>query len=317
MDKITSFGDLMVMDITQSRKVVFLEQNISVEDALEILETKKILSAPIIDLKAGTFAGILDMFAIVTFVLGIFPDVEKITPKNLETLEWAGKCFAETPVKDVMKMVEQYEGFKLKVKPVLRTTTLVKLADHFYIGHHRVPVVDSQKKIVNLVTQSDLLAFLARHIHLIKDDAKKTIEEMGFGKEKPVTAVGSDTVARVLMHVNAKRLSALPVVDKEGKLIGNFSASDLKGLNRKNLGILLMPVLEFLKKRAEPEDNFSCERSLHPLTLTKDSHIDDAIFKMVATRVHRLWVVDGQHKPVGVVSLTDLMKVFFPPKNVE
>ena len=64
------------------------------------------------------------MFAIVTFVLGIFPDVEKITPKNLETLEWAGECFAETPVKDVMKMVEDYEGYKLKVKPGCRFPSL-------------------------------------------------------------------------------------------------------------------------------------------------------------------------------------------------
>ena len=44
---------------------------------------------------------------------------------------------------------------------------MLELAQHFYMGHHRVPVVDSQRKIVNLVTQSDLLAFLARHSFLL------------------------------------------------------------------------------------------------------------------------------------------------------
>ena len=49
--------------------------------------------------------------------------------------------------------------------------------------------------------------------------------------------------------------------------------------------------------------NFVCS----PLTL-----IVDAIERMTATRIHRLWVVDGDHddRVVGVVSLSDLMQLF-------
>jgi len=37
-----------------------------------------------------------------------------------------------------------------------------------------------------------------------------------------------------------------------------------------------------------------------------------AVEKFVATRVHRLWVLQGTRTPVGVLSLTDLLRVTVP-----
>jgi len=37
-----------------------------------------------------------------------------------------------------------------------------------------------------------------------------------------------------------------------------------------------------------------------------------AVEKFVATRVHRLWVLQGTRTPVGVLSLTDLLRATVP-----
>jgi CBS domain-containing protein len=69
-------------------------------------------------------------------------------------------------------------------------------------------------------------------------------------------------------------------------------------------------VKAFLDKRSSQEENFRCERSLHPLTVHRHDPLEETIYKMVATRVHRLWVVDDSNRPIGTVSTTDLMRAF-------
>lgn len=47
--------------------------------------------------------------------------------------------------------------------------------------------------------------------------------------------------------------------------------------------------------------------------VTETSTLGYALGKMVATRAHRVWVVDrARGKPVSVVSLTDIYKVLLP-----
>lgn len=68
--------------------------------------------------------------------------------------------------------------------------------------------------------------------------------------------------------------------------------------------------MEFLKKRSAAEENFRCEKSLHPLVVKRSDPLEETIYKMVATGVHRLWTIDDNHRPIGTVAITDLMRAF-------
>lgn len=175
---------------------------------------------------------------------------------------------------------------------------------------HRVPVVNMENNIINIVTQSDLLSFMAQNIHLISNIARKTLEECRIGLVAPQTAKSNEPTSLVVKRLHDKRITAAPVVDDEGRIIANFSLNDLKGINAENFKDLLLPVKAFLDKRSSAEENFRCERSLHPLVVKKTDALEDTIFKMVATGVHRLWVVDENRKPTGTVAITDLMRAF-------
>lgn len=294
----------MVFDILPERKVVFLEHNINVEDTLAILEDKRISSAPVVNIQEGRFMGIVDMFDVVTCMLGVLPQAQG------GDVEWAADHFANTTMGQVIEVTNTYEGFPIASNPVKRETFLPKVIELFWLGMHRLPVVNMENNIINVLTQSDLLAFMAQNMHLIGAIARKNLAECNLGMTAPLVAKATEQASTVVKRLHDKRISAVPVIDNDGKIVANFSISDLKGLTSKNFKDILMPVMEFLAKRSSQEENFRCERSLHPLTVKRSDILEETIYKMVATRVHRLWVVDDDMKPIGTISTTDLMRAF-------
>jgi len=49
--------------------------------------------------------------------------------------------------------------------------------------------------------------------------------------------------------------------------------------------------------------------AIPPLSAKPKTTIETVIFKLAATRVHRLWVVDEYGRPTGVISLTDVSEL--------
>ena len=49
-----------------------------------------------------------------------------------------------------------------------------------------------------------------------------------------------------------------------------------------------------------------------PITVTESATFEDVVMKLAATRVHRLWIVDSEEKPIGVVSIGDVFKNMLP-----
>mmetsp|Transcript_23834 Transcript_23834/g.46700 ORF Transcript_23834/g.46700 Transcript_23834/m.46700 type:complete len:156 (-) Transcript_23834:110-577(-) len=103
-------------------------------------------------------------------------------------------------------------------------------------------------------------------------------------------------------------LSALPVVDAKGELVGNLSGSDMRNMTKDNLDDLLLSVEDFLWKI----NGKSKMRT--PVTVTLDTPFLEAIEKIMGNSVHRLWVTGtgkgDKNKVKGVLSLTDIIYKF-------
>jgi len=139
--------------------------------------------------------------------------------------------------------------------------------------------------------------------------------------ERDVTIIPkSMTVIQALNKITKSKkrpVSAVPVVDEHGKLVANFSASDLRTINRSYFDWLVLPILEYLHRVKDAElkhfrVTVEAFKAFHPITCTIDSTFQSVIMSMVTNKIHRIWVVDGDMKPVGVVSIGDLFKVFLP-----
>lgn len=113
------------------------------------------------------------------------------------------------------------------------------------------------------------------------------------------------------------RIPALPVVDEDGKLVGNISEMDLL----KNLLPTMEDMvageaaLEIDRMRA----NYSNSIGIHvsemmnnnPVSVTPDQHVLKATAKMTSHRFRRIPVTDHDGKLVGVMSLGDVHKAIF------
>jgi len=113
-----------------------------------------------------------------------------------------------------------------------------------------------------------------------------------------------------LMH--EKKVSGLPVVNEDGKLLANISVRDLKeiGHDASRINTLQEPVMEYLKHSHAPQRRwklFSSERTVHYLG---DENFYDMMSKMVSHRVHRIYYVDKHRKLFGIVTMSDILRFF-------
>ena len=113
------------------------------------------------------------------------------------------------------------------------------------------------------------------------------------------------------------RIPALPVVDADGKLVGNISEMDLL----KNL----FPTMEDIMTGDTAQEidrmmsNYSMEMEQrvsdmmikNPISVSPDQHVLKATAKMTSNRFRRIPVTDSDGKLVGVMSLGDVHKAVF------
>lgn len=100
---------------------------------------------------------------------------------------------------------------------------------------------------------------------------------------------------------------------KGKKLIGTFSATDLRGCPISFLqSCLRVPVLEFTERTSTgpvKANSNMVQSSKELVTCFTNSSVLDVIDKAVDGHVHRVWVVDQHGLLVGIVSLTDILRV--------
>ncbi len=124
------------------------------------------------------------------------------------------------------------------------------------------------------------------------------------------------SAAQAFALMTAGMVTAVGVIDGAGSLIGNLSATDLKGLTRDAFHYLLVPVLTFLSSTYVAATATSAipvprPRS-NPVTVTPVASLGFVLETMTRENLHRVWVVDSDttRRPVGIVSMTDLIRAF-------
>jgi acetoin utilization protein AcuB len=115
-------------------------------------------------------------------------------------------------------------------------------------------------------------------------------------KTVKVDAAVNDAV----MTLADSHISALPVVDHTGRMVGVISSTDILTSEAEAEG---PGAREVLFEDTEVRDLMT----LHPLTVSPDTEVREAAQQMLYAEIHRLFVVDGE-LVVGVISTTDIMR---------
>eukprot|EP01090_Pellita_catalonica_P012869 TRINITY_DN290_c0_g1_i1.p1 TRINITY_DN290_c0_g1~~TRINITY_DN290_c0_g1_i1.p1 ORF type:complete len:320 (+),score=59.25 TRINITY_DN290_c0_g1_i1:98-1057(+) len=282
--------------IVEKRENVVLKDSDPVEKAVNVLSKNKFLSAPVVDGDSNCL-GAVDMLDIVHFVISVAPDPLALKQDELQSLEISGRAMAFAEVKEIVNASGR-DAFV----PVYNHNPLTVAVELFSKGVHRIPLVDNDRKVTHTISQSDINRFLVDKLDRgkCKQYGDLTAKEVGLGQQsKVITVKLSDTVLSALTKINKQGVSAVAVVNDDGQLAGNFSATDLKGLYKESFPSFLLTVDEYLEKHS-PD-------SKKPICATLSTKVIDIVKEFATSHVHRLWVLGEGRKPTGVISLTDIM----------
>jgi CBS domain-containing protein len=153
---------------------------------------------------------------------------------------------------------------------------------------NRVMVTTSGNKPAGIITQKDIVSFL------LLDKTRRGIEEIKAEEVmsknlitvKPTTSIPG--VAKIMVR---KRISSLPVVDDEGKLIGIATKSDINN---------------YFAYRGSNEYKVHRFMTPKPVTVKPSQPTFVAVYLMAEHSICRVVVVDKEKKPVGIITLSDV-----------
>lgn len=140
-----------------------------------------------------------------------------------------------------------------------------------------------------LVTQSDVVRALHDASASLGALRSARLADLPLGAA-PVACIPSSTTALAAFHEMAARgLSALGIVSPHGGcLVGNVSASDLRGLEAHQYDRLAAPVWRYLAERGA--------RSMVLVALHERATFGALLDRMAFSRVHHVYIVNGaQH----------------------
>jgi len=131
-----------------------------------------------------------------------------------------------------------------------------------------------------------------------------------------VSVLHSERTIDAFKMLKVCNVSGLAVVDDNGKLIGVLSGRDIKRIS--STGAWISRLFKPVRVWSVPS---SSARFLHtfplqvsefvhnkPIVVRPDDSLSHAITKCVENSIHRVFVVNEDHEPIGVLSLTDILR---------
>eukprot|EP01091_Cochliopodium_minus_P015072 TRINITY_DN5267_c0_g1_i1.p1 TRINITY_DN5267_c0_g1~~TRINITY_DN5267_c0_g1_i1.p1 ORF type:complete len:313 (-),score=114.67 TRINITY_DN5267_c0_g1_i1:113-1051(-) len=299
------FFESIHVENLKTKDVVSISSKETLEEGFNKLAINNILSAPVFDEVEKKYVGFLDMRDLVSSV--VFIATHSTSWEETKTLKdlivkakWTEGSYTVTYLARRNKYVPVKVGSSLFEVVKLMGNSKVK----------RVPIVDEHGKIISIISQSTIINLVTQNIKRILDPKlKQSIHDLGLGN-KPVVSVNKTAkTIDVFGLMDKHSFSGIAFVDNEGRLVGNISSRDIKAFVKQiDFHLLVSPVGEFIKHLRETDVNIT-----HPTINCFDKNaFSFVIEKISATKVHRIFVVDGEEhfRPSIVVSLQDVLSKF-------
>jgi 5'-AMP-activated protein kinase regulatory gamma subunit len=337
----------------ESRGVVVVPQDSTVDSALQVLAEHRILSAPVT--ADGEVLGFVDIRDILAAFLKD-ADVEQLKASKMlakmRMLEEGGAAFARKSLRDLGD--HGSDGGFLHANRTKSLSLLELIYDGFLAPResrkgmhgggrsskivHRLAVFNKAGDVEAVVSQSDVIRYVAARTGELGPLAEKTTKELGWAQREVLCTAPDVSAFEAMLSMSEKGISALAVVAEGGKLIGNFSLSELRTIMADHFGSLALPVGEFLALEhgteyhgyiAHSESDAGIEsssgaqwakdrqqRGAAPgqevgqqiICCGADTTFAEVLQLLTQHRLHRLYVVDQDTAPIGLITLTDVLR---------
>jgi len=307
-------------------RIVSVWRSDPVAIAFQKMISNNVLSVPVYDQMRRSFTHFLDMVDVVAFAVA---HVTAHAPADLTQLMMDTPLLQTALCGEVSDLSKKNPFFPVESgAPVLEALNLM-----VKWGVHRIPIVDAEGELITIISQSQLSTFIYKYLRsfppsLITQTAASiaaciptTDQESSINTPTKVISVGlKDRAIDAFITMHQKRISGVAVIDDDGVIVGNISASDLKaiGYDGTLIARLFYPVSEFLRlihpnKSGESSSNSSdtqaeAARYAPPVVVLTTATFGAVLGTLVNTRIHRVYVVDDAMHPVGVIGHAEILR---------
>jgi len=283
---------------TMNDTLIYVNDNTTVEECLNLLGSKNILSVPVFDRSKKDWIGIIDVYQIMTYIAFVLCKDDTVTLESV-----LDKVRLSRPISDLLGMTGKKENDNIKSLWVLPVhAPLLKVMEYLGKGIYRILITDSNIP-PRLVTQTDMIRFIHKHWDQFDDFKNTSLKDTSY--IKPVHTIQEKKLAIYgFQLMGIKEVNAVAVVNASGRIVENLSDSDLRDFTRDKFDNLFVSTTEFLSRTHGG-------KSRKPVVCSYRDNLKKAVDSIVNEKVHRVWIVDGNLKPVGVVSMTDICLYFY------
>lgn len=279
--------------IPTSSKLVVFDISLQVKRAFFALVSNGVRAAPLWDNKMQCFVG---MLTITDFINILHQYYKSPMVQIYELEEHRISTWREVYLQD-------------SFKPLVSISPNASVFDAVYSliknKIHRLPVLDSVAgNALYILTHKRILKFLQLFATEMPKPSfiSQSLQELGIGTYKDIAVVSPSTpIIKALGIFVERRVSALPVVDEDGKVVDVYSKFDVINMAaEKTYNNLDITVTQALQHRSQYfEGVIRCFRH---------ESLETIIDRIVKAEVHRLVVLDEKEVVTGIVSLSDILQ---------
>ena len=307
-------------EIINLEQVRFAEMSTSVEEATNLLiscgppNVVLLRDSPSSRTAIGTF-DYSDLNAYLLLVVGLAqPDEDQVS--SFRELAQKGREGKPIPLKDVKGL-----GRKEPLVTLPHTAPLTKAVEILGSGVHRIIIVKEHTvDAIGVLTQLRLIRFFweyGRHFPVIEALFPRYLHDLDIGSHSVFAINGDRPLSAALELMNNEGITSLPVLDNSRNVIGNISQVDVRLLTKNtSLPLLQSSCIHFISVILSERGVTDGKDSYPVFHVNPWSTLAHTVAKLVATRSHRMWVVETP-SPASSGPPTPLLtpNTIVPPPN--
>lgn len=284
--------------LIETNKLIFVPGSLSVEEAFNTLVRNQLNSIPVEAFPGDMDCLTFDYNDLNSYLLLVLNKIQVNNQKVTEECQ-NGK---PVPVGEVVKLTPKNPFYKLP-----ETETLITVMKILGSGVHRVAICNPEMTFVKgILSQRRLIKYLwdnSENFASLETLFNYSLQDLQVGvlnsqykptsrQSRVISIHGDEPLIMALYKMHVERISSIAVVDNQYNLLGNISVTDVKHVTRTSQYPLLhKPCRHFISVILNSRGLETGKDSFPVFHVYPTSSLGRTLAKLVATRSHRLWIV--------------------------
>jgi len=284
---------------TSGNKIFISSREDKLVEVWKGLSKHKFHSVPVLSKIKTKYYGIIDLHDIVRFVLSYFGKEELKSMDNFWKIVEKSEKLKNVTVNSVMTFPRSVNN---PFHPITAGYSLHFALELLAREEHleRVPIITKDRNLYSMLTISRVVQFFFDNKKILGKRLNKPISLIGSSTKGVFSVKEKDHAVEAFNLMTEKNVSAVGVTNDKGQLTGVISQTDLKLISED--GSLFYRLHQDAKTFVDTTGN-----KKEVVYATKTDTFEKVLNTLQEHKIHRLFVVNDEIKPVGIISMKDLV----------